>query len=791
MSNSDFIFTRFLRRMKSSGSGGILAVFSLSAAAVFFLLFLVIEYNQSQTGAKIDSKLLLQQELATYIDRLEKETLTSYQSALLFTISNAEIKRFEAIYAIKNLKRIFDELRTKTLSAYANDELAGHFNSLQQSLSAYNKQIVEAINRDGKFKDILNAGTLPEDAAGSSLLTERPDVDGSSSPIKIPDDEIEQIRNQLTAINGLIKVYIQNDLRNLRTTPALLYVVFAAIIILLLLILYRTVTGKQKESLSMLSGVLDSISQGELPDEELTDKKSLKGLAETSDRLVRYLDDASRFARKIGDGDFEYEFTPKSDKDALGTSLIDMRNRLQEIAREDKIRNWINEGQAKFGEILRLYSHDIQTLGNKIIIEIVEYLSASQGALFIVKDDENQSYLELLSAYAYKRKKYIEKRIEIGEGLAGQAYEEGKSIYLTDIKTDHYNIQTGLGVSMPSSLLIVPLKQEDRIEGVVEIASLSALQKHEIEFVESIGESIASSLSAGKINLTTKKLLEETQEKAEQMKAQEEELRQNMEELAATQEQMARRNTEMEDVQQQLTEERYLLNALLNSTHDRIYFKDRDSKFIRVSRSMVELFQKKDESEIIGKSDFDFGFEEHAREAYEDEQKIIRTDKSLVDAIEKEKWDDGRVTWVSTTKNPLKDLDGNIVGTFGISRDVTESKKAEVETIKRKGWLDSFFKFHPVGFVVLNQKGQVSFASNSILTKLGANDAKDLSFEDLFYKKAFADFLIEISFESTKDEEIELSLILNDKAKSAMKVLVISGSAENEDGTQNIFLIQQ
>ena len=602
---------------------------------------------------------------------------------------------------------------------------------------------------------------------------------------------VEDISNLLFIINNQVHREVKNEIEAIRKSPIVLYAVFTLLILLLLYISYRRLLQNQNIALSNLSEMLDNISKGELPEDRLNDTEALKEIGDTSDKLVHYLDDASQFAIKIGDGDFDYEFKPKSENDALGNSLIEMRNRLQEVAHEDKIRNWTNEGQAKFGEILRVHSDDIETLGNKIIVEIVEYLNANQGALFVIKQEGEHSFLELLAAYAYKRKKHIEKRIEIGEGLAGQSYEEGKTIYLTDIKTDHYNIQTGLGESKPSSLLIVPLKQEDRIEGIIEIASLEELKKHQIKFVEAIGASIASSLSAGKVNQTTKKLLEETQQKAEQMKAQEEELRQNMEELAATQEQMERRNKEMEEIQQQLSEEKYLLNALLNSTHDRIYFKDKDSKFIRVSQSMLQLFDKQEESDVVGKSDFDFGFEEHAKIAYHDEQEIIRTGKPLIDAIEKEQWNDGKITWVSTTKNPLRDMEGNIIGTFGISRDITKSKNVELEMIKRKTWFENFFQFHPVGFLIFNQYGQISFATQSILSLLAFNEVDGITFENMIYNKSFEEFLKEIEFKEKKDQEVEISLTMNDKAKSKIEFLAISGSKENEDGTKNIFLIQQ
>jgi len=338
-------------------------------------------------------------------------------------------------------------------------------------------------------------------------------------------------------------------------------------------------------------------------------------------------------------------------------------------------------------------------------------------------------------------------------------------------------------------LLIVPLKEEDKVEGVIEIASLQKFQKHEIAFVEAIGKSIASSFNSGKINETTKRLLEETQEKAEQMKAQEEELRQNMEELAATQEQIERRNKEMEEIQNQLSEERYLLLALLRESKDHIYFKDRDSKFIRVSQSMVRMFKKNDESEIIGKSDFDFGFGEHAQVAFDDEQRIIRTGKPMEDVIETEKWDDGHVTWVSTTKNPLRDLNGQIVGTFGISRDVTHTKQDEILLKKNKEWLEHYFHFSPAGFVVMDQQGNLQFVSEKIL-KISKKQ-KDLKFEDIFWGMEFDEFLKGIEFQDKKEQEIEITLSLRDKSKTEVSCVAISSSQENEDGTTNIFIIQK
>jgi two-component system sensor histidine kinase/response regulator len=119
-----------------------------------------------------------------------------------------------------------------------------------------------------------------------------------------------------------------------------------------------------------------------------------------------------------------------------------------------------------------------------------------------------------------------------------------------------------------------------------------------------------------------------------------------------------------------------LLRMLMESMPDHIYFKDTESRFILMSRATAELFGLSDPSTAVGKSDFDFFTEEHARKAYDDEQKIVATGRPLVAVVEKETWPDGHESWVSTTKFPLRNREGKIIGTFGISRDITEQKLA-------------------------------------------------------------------------------------------------------------------
>ena len=123
--------------------------------------------------------------------------------------------------------------------------------------------------------------------------------------------------------------------------------------------------------------------------------------------------------------------------------------------------------------------------------------------------------------------------------------------------------------------------------------------------------------------------------------------------------------------------DRALVTAFLDNFPDYVYFKDRRSRFIAVSRSRVRCFGGATPKQIIGRTDFDFFSERHARPTYEDEQRIMRTGEPILNKLEQEIWANGRITWVLTSKLPLRDESGAIIGTFGISKDVTETKELE------------------------------------------------------------------------------------------------------------------
>jgi PAS domain S-box-containing protein len=137
--------------------------------------------------------------------------------------------------------------------------------------------------------------------------------------------------------------------------------------------------------------------------------------------------------------------------------------------------------------------------------------------------------------------------------------------------------------------------------------------------------------------------------------------------------------TESKEKERSNSWELHLMGALMENIPDKVYFKDISGRFIRINRAMREWFGEEEDAALIGKTDFGFFSEEHARQAFDDEQSVISTGVPIVHKEVMEKWRDGRTTWISATKLPLRDREGRIVGTFGISLDNTHQKQIEEE----------------------------------------------------------------------------------------------------------------
>ena len=254
--------------------------------------------------------------------------------------------------------------------------------------------------------------------------------------------------------------------------------------------------------------------------------------------LIKGQISSSDFAKEIEKGNFNAQFKPLCEDDILGNALIEMSNSLAkakeiEIKRkiEDKQRHWTSEGIAQFSEILRQNTDDIKKLSTLIISHFVEFLNVNQVSLYFYKKEKNIEYLEPIASYAHEKENFLNERYELGENLVGTCAKNKETIFLKKAPKDYLKISSGLGESENCNLLLVPLQTNEKVLGVVELASLQEIHDYQIDFVEIVAESIASTLSISFMNSNRNVLFEKFKKQSEQMKLQEKMMEESLEDI--------------------------------------------------------------------------------------------------------------------------------------------------------------------------------------------------------------------------------------------------------------------
>lgn len=325
------------------------------------------------------------------------------------------------------------------------------------------------------------------------------------------------------------------------------YSLFLSIIVnfLVLFASYYLLNKKIIKPIAYINQKLDEFNRGEFHGKmKISIKNELGKIQSSINKLVNNFLIANEYIKNIRDKNIINFNKLNESKNPLLKSLKEMSEELEKSEKEEKERNWIIEGQAEFSELLSKHTNNFQNLVDAIISNLVKYIDGLQGAIFIVNEEDN--ILELVSSFAYDRKKFITKRVELGEGLVGQAWHEEKHIQLDNIPEEHTQIKSGMGHATPKNILIVPLIDNQKVYGIIELASFKTIEKFQREFVLRISENIAATLSSVEVNNKTQKLLSESQLLTEKMKEQEEEMLQNMEELQATQDDITRKEFQKE-----------------------------------------------------------------------------------------------------------------------------------------------------------------------------------------------------------------------------------------------------
>lgn len=420
-------------------------------------------------------------------------------------------------------------------------------------------------------------------------------------------------------------------LKKIQVNISLVVLILLAVSLFLVNLVNKSMIGR----LSALKNSILSSGKGEKADTINSVWKDELGMTiEAFDKLSNRISQASSFAHNLSEGNYSTEFKSESEKDEFAHALNTLKEKLKTTKEEaerrdqqDKILAWTNDGIAKFNDLLRQSNDNIKQLSYLIIENLIEYLGANQGGIFLVEGEEGEEKkIMLAAAFAFDRRKFHTKIIEIGEGLIGNCYLEKKPIHLKKIPDDYIEITSGLGKTTPKVLYIVPLMVDENVLGFIELASLEDIEEYKINFINRLADNIAATFSTVKLNSKTAELLEESKRRANEIAQQEEEMRQNMEEMQATQEELARIRDEDEKRSKEQSHELQasykMIQQLLNSFDGELLLKDSQGIIVLANEEAALRFNSTPEK-LKGKSDSDLFTPERANREHELDQIVL------------------------------------------------------------------------------------------------------------------------------------------------------------------------
>lgn len=447
------------------------------------------------------------------------------------------------------------------------------FELLESSNNKFQKEVLSSADITEYSFSILISGGKLSGLGGSSIIFMRPNSSELQKLkslrkiwneyhsaliqfLKNYDDGVSiniiktKYKNLQAKQNSTIKFY-SNEYEKYKLRSNITNLVSVLFYIFISVILFVFIKNKFLKPIDSLGKAIENITENK-PAKELSENSYYKNVLLSLNDLHLKIQERYIFVDQLVKNNYEVDLKQRDKNDLLENSLIQLRNKLKENIEqnakrleEEKLRQWFSEGQAKFNDILRESSDTINLLAEASLKNIVKFFNAAQGGFFIIKDADNKKTLELTSSFAYDRIKALNKTIPIGEGLIGMCALEKNTIWINNVPDDYMDIESGLGEAPPTNILIVPLKTEDNILGVIEIASFNEFNKNEVVFIENIAEDIASTLETTKITDKTSVLLEESQKQSEELARRDAEMSEKIAELKELQKQTSKSETEM------------------------------------------------------------------------------------------------------------------------------------------------------------------------------------------------------------------------------------------------------
>ncbi len=381
-----------------------------------------------------------------------------------------------------------------------------------------------------------------------------------------------------------------------------------ALLYYLYIVLYKPWVKMQK--------LLNSIALGELKTFEIHDYiKEVKLISNTLKTIFDKLAIKNNIIKELTNKNYDIEFEI-DEKDELGKSLIKLRNELLEAEKEaaqyretEEHQKWTATGIAQVGAVMRQNTEDVEQLAKNVLNEIIKYIDAVQGAMYLYNTDEN--VLELTAAFSYGKARQNKHTIQPYEGLLGTILIEKREYYYSTVPENYIFLETGLGYSKPNSLFAFPLLFENEIYGVVELASMSQFDEFKRNFLLNLGNEIAITISYTKINEQTKKLLEQSEYQAFNLQSNEKLHKKNQENLKNLLQEtelklkekenslkikddiMKEKVTELLELQKELTEKDDFIEKMHNENEN--YRSELENKVEELQNKIIELEKRLNE----------------------------------------------------------------------------------------------------------------------------------------------------------------------------------------------------
>ncbi|OFX58906.1 MAG: hypothetical protein A2046_11675 [Bacteroidetes bacterium GWA2_30_7] len=412
------------------------------------------------------------------------------------------------------------------------------------------------------------------------------------------------------------------------------------------------------------------------------------------------------FVKNINNKGYEIKFD-FSNNNPLGKALLQMKHDVLSAKQKEEERLMVSRGRELISNILMKHSN-INEMSYEVLTNIIKYINVNQGAFYIYNEEEN--VLRNIETYAYNRKRFLNQSFKIGHGLIGQAAYELDIIYLTDLPDYYCSMTSGLlGEKKPSSLLIVPLISDKKLQGIIELASVEdSIPENSIKLVKQVSEMIAQTIFTLKVNEKTSQLLEESRLKTEELCQNEILLKQSATEMEEAHEKLEETNQKLESKIKEVENSQKRTYTILENASEVISIIDKN-EIVTFESPSVKNVLGYDADEIIGKNAFERIDPSYRDKLYSTFDFLIKNpDGQQIFEFQYIKKDEDIVWLESKGRNCIENpaINGIVFNT----RDITQQKIAEREQ-RMRGQMQSLSENSPDIIIRFGIDGKVFYVN--------------------------------------------------------------------------------